>query len=196
MITVDAGTGESLRPQGHDFDDLFPRLYEELCRLAHHQRRAWNGNDTLNTQALVHEAYLKLAPRSDRPWTSEEHFLAVAGRAIRHVLVNYARDRSAKKRGGGWQRVRLESSELFAASQEVDLEWADRVLELEAALVRLSGLSERQCRIVECRFYAGMSLQQTADALGVSVPTVTRGWAMAKAWLHREMVEDRGSRGS
>jgi RNA polymerase sigma factor (TIGR02999 family) len=202
MITIDDSSGDVVRPDvagpggpdrregatgGHGLDELFPRLYDELCRLAHYHRRTWNGNDTLNTQALVHEAYLKLAPRSDGAWASEAHFLAVAGRAIRHILVNYARDRAAIKRGGAWQRVALDPSKPVAASQEADLEWGDRVLELEEALVMLAARSERQCRIVECRFFAGMTLQQTADALGVSVPTVSRGWAMAKAWLHCEM---------
>jgi RNA polymerase sigma factor (TIGR02999 family) len=120
-------------------------------------------------------------------WESEAHFLAAAARAIRHVLINYARDRRAQKRGGDWQRVSLDEHQLEGVGGPVGPWWEDRVLALDEALQRLASRSERQSRIVECRFFGGMTVQQTAHALGVSVPTVTRGWTMARAWLHREL---------
>jgi RNA polymerase sigma factor (TIGR02999 family) len=168
-------------------DELFPLVYDELRELAHRQRATWRGDDTLNTTALVHEAYLKLVDQRRATWESEAHFLAAAARAIRHVLINYARDRRARKRGGGWQRVSLDEERLEGAGEAAGPSWEDQVLALDEALQRLAGRSERQSRIVECRFFGGMTVQQTAHALGVSVPTVTRGWTMARAWLHREL---------
>jgi len=169
------------------FDELFPLVYQELRELAHWQRSAWKGQDTLNTTALVHEAYLKLVDQRRATWDTEAHFLAAAAKAIRHILINYARDRRAQKRGGGWQRVSLSEPALDSGSASAGLPWEDRVVALDDALQRLAGLSERQCRIVECRFFGGMTVQQTALALELSTATVTRGWAMARAWLHREL---------
>ena len=168
-------------------DELFPLVYRELHALAHRQRRRWRGQHTLNTTALVHEAYLKLVDQRRASWESESHFLAAAARAVRHILINYARDRRAKKRGGEWTRVRISRQQLEAGVQTVGPGWEDHVLALDDALERLAEHSERQSRIVECRFFAGMTVKQTAAALGVSVPTVTRGWTVARAWLHREL---------
>jgi RNA polymerase sigma factor (TIGR02999 family) len=168
------------------FDELIPLIYDELRELAHRQRRGWRGNDTLNTTALVHEAYLKLVGR-DASWDSEPHFLAAAARAVRHILINYARDRRTQKRGGRWQRVSLSGAELPFEEGEDRRAWEDEVLALDEALERLAARSERQSRIVECRFYAGMTTDQTATALGLSTATVSRGWAVARAWLHREL---------
>jgi len=173
--------------------ELFPLVYEELHELAHRQRSAWTGQDTLNTTALVHEAYLKLVDQRRATWDTEAHFLAAAAQAIRHILINYARDRHAQKRGGGWQRVSL-SEEVEGGSESAAPSWEDRVVALDEALQRLAGLSERQCRIVECRFFGGMSVQQTALALGLSTATVTRGWTMARAWLRRELGDTRSPR--
>jgi RNA polymerase sigma factor (TIGR02999 family) len=162
-------------------EQLFPLVYEELHELAHRQRRAWQGNETLNTTALVHEAYLKLVDQRRASFETEAHFLAAASRAIRHVLINYARDRRARKRGGGWQRISLSGEEIGGAEEPA--QWEDRVVALDQALDHLAERSDRQARIVECRFFGGMTIEQTAEALGVSTPTVTRGWAMAQAWL-------------
>ena len=179
---------EDLRCGRRDaLDELFPLVYDELRELAHRQRAAWQGNETLNTTALVHEAYLKLVDQRRATWESEAHFLATAARAIRHVLINYARDRRARKRGGGWERLTLDENQLPDGTTPVDLDWEDRVLALDEALQRLATRSERQSRIVECRFFGGLTVEQTAHALGVSVPTVTRGWTVARAWLHREL---------
>ena len=116
--------------------------------------------------------------------------MAAAAQAIRHILINYARDRRTQKRGGGWQRVPLTEWEVGGSSNFDDSAWNGRVVALDAALERLAERNERQSRIVECRFYAGMTVEQTAVALGVSTATVTRGWAMARAWLHRELSAD------
>jgi RNA polymerase sigma factor (TIGR02999 family) len=172
--------------------ELFPLVYQELHELAHRQRQAWHGQDTLNTTALVHEAYLKLVDQRRATWESEAHFLAVAARAIRHILINYARDRRAQKRGGAWQRVPLSEQQLDGGVETVGPGWEEHVVALDGALERLAGRSERQSRIVECRFFGGMTVQQTAAALGTSTATVTRGWAMARAWLHRELRGELG----
>jgi RNA polymerase sigma factor (TIGR02999 family) len=156
--------------------ELFPLVYDE----------------TLNTTALVHEAYLKLVDRRNASWDSEAHFLAAAARAIRHILINHARDRRAQKRGGDWQRVSMDE-QAIAASAAADVPWEDRVLAVEDALQRLSARSERQGLIVECRFFGGMTVDQTAHALGLSRATVVRGWNMAQAWLRTTLGEARAS---
>lgn len=174
------------------FDELFPLVYRELLELARRQRRDWHGDHTMNTTALVHEAYLKLVRQQDATWESEAHFLAAAARAIRHLLINYARDRKAQKRGGGLQRVSWNELEVRGAADPDGPSWVDRVVALDQALKRLADRSERQRRIVECRFFAGMTVRQTATALGVSTATVSRGWALARTWLYRELSWDLG----
>lgn len=168
-------------------DQLFPLVYDELRELAHRQRRDWHGDETLDTTALVHEAYLKLVDQRRSTWDSEAHFLAAAARAIRHILINYARDRRAQKRGGGWHRISLGGEEIPAGT-DPGLAWEDRVVALDQALQQLAGASDRQSRIVECRFFGGMTVEQTATALGLSTASVTRGWAMAQAWLRSTLA--------
>ncbi len=180
LSEVRAGRREAL-------EQLFPMVYDELRELAHRNRRGWEGDLTLNTTALVHEAYLKLVDQRQASWETEAHFLATAAKAIRHILSNYARDRRAQKRGGGWQRVSLSGEEIDGGLGEPVGPWEDRVVALDDSLQRLTGLSERQGRIVECRFYAGMTVEQTALALGLSTATVTRGWTMAQAWLRQDL---------
>lgn len=177
-------------------DQLFALVYDELRALARSQRRKWPHRDTLNTTALVHEAYLKLAAHGNSTWKSKAHFLAAAAKAIRHILLNYARDQHAQKRGGGWHRASLDPVELpnddgsggAVASPEM-------LIALDDALRRLATLSERLSRVVECRFFGGMSIEQTAAALNLSTATVTRGWATAQAWLYRELGPDQLPRG-
>lgn len=169
------------------FDDLFPLIYEVLLDLARRQRKTWPENHTLNTTALVHEAYLKLAGQGQPTWETESHFLAAAARAMRHILIDYARGRLAHRRGGGWRRVSLNDERLDALVESAGSSWEDRVLALHEALQRLAARSERQSRIVECRFFGGMTIQQTSAALGLSTATVTRGWYMARVWLFREL---------
>ena len=177
---------------GDALDEVFPLVYQELRELAHRQRRAWQGNHTLNTSALVHEVYLKLVDQRHASWESEAHFLAVAARAIRHILINYARDRHARKRGRDWRRVTLDGQEVAADADATGPDWEDQVLALNLALERLALSSVRQSQIVECRFFGGMTVEQTAVALDISTATVMRGWAMARAWLHRELRTEPG----
>jgi RNA polymerase sigma factor (TIGR02999 family) len=169
-------------------DALFPLVYEELGRLAHQQRRRWDGDFTLTTTALVHEAYLKLAGQRQLPTESRAHFLAIAAKAMRHILCNYARDRRRQKRGGGQPHVALEAA-ATADGTALDLppDQADRLAGLDEALRRVEGIAERQCRVVECRFFGGMSVEETAAALGMSPRNVKRDWSFARAWLLREM---------
>ena len=168
------------------YDELFPLVYEELRALAHRQRRKWRGNETLNTTALVHEAYLKLVAQPAANWETKAHFLAAASRAVRHILLNYARDQQAQKRGGGFRRESV-SEDLFANPESDQPKSPETIMVLDDALTRLAKRSERQSRIVECRFFGGMTIKQTAAALGISAATVERGWVMAQAWLYREL---------
>lgn len=169
------------------YDELFPIVYAELRALAHRQRVKWRGNETLNTTALVHEAYLKLADHRTADWETEAHFLAAAGRAVRHILINYARDQQAQKRGGEFRRESLSDVEMLADTANDVAGTPETIIELDTALTRLYARSERLGRIVECRFYGGMTISQTAVALGISTATVERGWSLAQAWLYKEL---------
>jgi RNA polymerase sigma factor (TIGR02999 family) len=168
-------------------DELFSRVYGELHALARRQRRRWHGNHTLNTTALVHEAYVKLVGREQISVESRAHFLALAARAMRQILCNYARDQRARKRGGGIERVTLDDlpeAGRWAASPE---DPSDALLALDEALRRLETVDPRQSTVVECRFFGGLTVEETAAAMRVSPRTVKRAWAVAQAWLHREM---------
>lgn len=169
-------------------DELFPLVYEELRELARGQRRR-AGGETLNTTALVHEAYLKLVAQRDPEWRDRAHFRAVAATAMRHILINYARAARAAKRGGRRPHLSLERAEAWLASsgEQALADVPELLVVLDEALERLESHSQRQVRIVECRFFAGMTVPETAEALGLSTATVKRGWSMARAWLHREM---------
>lgn len=165
-------------------DRLVPILYDELRRMAHGRMRGERAGHTLDTTALVHEAYLELAGLDRMEWRSRAHFLAVAAIAMRRVLVDYAVRRNARKRDGGRQAVPLDDvADVILVSDER----ADELLALEDAMRRLAAVSERQCRVVECRYFAGMSIEESAEALGISPATVKREWTVARAWLHREL---------
>ncbi len=168
-------------------DALFPLVYEELTALAHRQRQRWHGDMTLNTTAVVHEAYLKLADQKRLPAESRSHFFAVAAKAMRHILGNHARDRSRQKRGGGAPHVSLEPVHEAAAHIELSDGQTDKLAALDDALQRLERIAARQAQIVECRFFGGMSVEDTASALGISPRTVKRDWSFAQAWLRRDM---------
>jgi len=174
----------------HAVDRLFGAVYDRLHALAGAQRGRWDGDFTLNTTALVHEAYVKMVNQSEPDWRDRAHFLSAAARAMRHVLVNYAERRNAAKRGGGTERVPLAAGENEAGFNPVPPETAEEVLSLHEALERLEDLNRRQSRVVECRFFAGMRLEETAEVLGVSVATVKRDWGHASAWLRLEMQRD------
>jgi RNA polymerase sigma factor (TIGR02999 family) len=178
-----------LREGDHQaFDQLLPLVYHELHWLAEQQRRRWIGDHSLNTTALVHEAYLRLAGQSAPAWQNQPHFLAVAAKAMRQILLDYAKRTHAAKRGGGFERVPLHEIEAaLTGSHDPSEAGAEALFALDAALHRLDDHDPRLSRIVECRFFGGMAIQETAEALGVSPATVKRGWAMAQAWLYREL---------
>jgi len=167
-------------------DALLPLVYEELRAIAHRHLAARNGDRaggaTLATTALVHEAYLKLAAGAPRTWGDRPHFLAVAAVAMRHILVDRARERVALKRGGARVRVTLEEDALAADAQPQAL------LEIDDALERLAALSPRLARVVELRFYGGMSEEEIAAALDVTARTVQRDWAKARMLLRRALA--------
>lgn len=163
------------------YDQLIPLVYDRLRQLARRQRRSVRRDESLNTTALVHETYLKLAGASALEWPDRGHFLALASQVMRNLLVDRARARAAAKRGGG--RAPLELDESLSISEE-DLE---TVAEVDEALARLEEHSPRQCRILECRYFGGLSLQETASALGISLATVKRELRLARAWLALEL---------
>ncbi len=171
------------------FDQLFPLVYNELHRLAERQRRRWQGDETLDTTALVHEAYLRLAGQSSPGWRDEPHFFAVSSRAMRQILLDYAKAKRRAKRGGDRRQVPLHEIEAALKTEGGASDAGFEALAaLDDALHRLEAEHPRQSRIVDCRFFGGMAIAETAEALGISPATVKRGWAMAQAWLYRELA--------
>ena len=169
---------------GRADDALFDQVYKELRKIAKSHRRSWQGNHTLNTTALINEAYIKLADQDDPDYRSRTHFYATASKAMRHILINYAERRNAAKRGGGQDNLQIE--ELPLAGEDS----LDDLLELNALLERLEGDNPRGCRIAECRVFGGMTISETGEVLGISPATVKREWAVLSAWLYREMHSD------
>jgi RNA polymerase sigma factor (TIGR02999 family) len=163
-------------------DELTPLVYDQLRRLAAHALRRERPGHTLQSTALVHEAYLKLIDQHRVHWQDREHFFAVAAQIIRRILVNHARSRNAFKRGGGNAMVTLDESSTSIQSREVDL------VALDDALESLSKMDPQQGRIVELRFFGGLSIEAAARVLGISSSTVTRDWNLARAWLKRELT--------
>jgi RNA polymerase sigma factor (TIGR02999 family) len=175
LRTASAGDREAL-------DALLPLVYDELRRIAHIHLRTEREDHTLNTTGLVHEAYLKLVDQTQVEWRERTRFFAIASMAMRRILVDYARRHRTQKRGGGWTRVALTSGSLPVESR------AEMLIELDQALTRLAEVDERLCRVVEHRFFAGMTEAETAEALGVSARTVRSDWATAKGLLYQELT--------
>lgn len=165
-------------------DALTPRIYDELHALAHRQLRRERSNHTLNTTALVHEAYLKLVDQNRASLQNRVHFFAIASLAIRRILINYANKRSAQKRGGDLIRTTFDEGQIVREGKTEEL------LALDEALQRLEGMNERQSLVVTYRFFGGLTHQEIAEVLDVSVPTVRRDWRLARAWLSRQMRVD------
>lgn len=161
---------------------LIPLVYEELRRIGRRLMRGEGGEHILQTTALVHEAYLRLVRPQQNEWTNRSHFFAVAAKVMRQILVDHARARNADKR-----RVETISLEGVLAPA-IDLEEPERILAVDEALSRLSQLDPRQGRIVELRFFAGMTIEETAEALNISPRTVRREWQLARAWLYGELT--------
>ncbi|MDA1265318.1 MAG: ECF-type sigma factor [Planctomycetota bacterium] len=165
-------------------DELLPLVYRELRALAEVALRRERADHTLQPTALAHEAYLRLARSGDIQWNGRGHFLATAARVIRHVLVNHAIERKTRRRGDGAKRVPLDESLEGTHIEAVDL------LVLDTGLEDLAQVDERAARVVELRFFGGMTQQEIADSLGVSRRTVDNDWAFARAWLRRRVEQD------
>lgn len=166
--------------QDADLKDVFSAVYAQLRGLAHAQRRQWPGLETLSTTAVVHEAYLKLSQQEELAWHDRGHFLRIAARAMRFILVNYAERSRAAKRGGGNPHVPADEAQLIDPSR------AQELLALDEALTRLAQFKPRWAQVVECRAFAGLDVEETAEALDVSARTVKRDWRFAQAWLYNE----------
>jgi RNA polymerase sigma factor (TIGR02999 family) len=180
---VSAGRREAL-------DALVPLVYDELHALARRQRRRWQGDETLDTTALIHEAYLRLVDQTAPQWSSHPHFLAVASRAMRQVLIDYAKRRHTAKRGGARHQVSLGAvEEMLLTGPALGDPQSEALLAVEEALCRLERHDQLHARVVECRFYGGMSIEETAVALGSSPATIKRKWAFARAYLNRELTQ-------
>jgi RNA polymerase sigma factor (TIGR02999 family) len=162
-------------------DRLFPLVYDELRRMAHRALLRERASHTLNTTALVHEAYLRLVDQHRANWNDRVHFLAIAATAMRRILVDYARRQKRLKRGGEQRPVDLDDAMLVADQR------ADTLLALDEALSGLGALNERLARVVECRFFAGLTTEETAAALQVTTRTVERDWQKARAWLYIQL---------
>jgi RNA polymerase sigma factor (TIGR02999 family) len=162
-------------------EQLMPLVYGELRRMARRYMRQQPSSHTLQATALIHEAYLRLAGQEDKRWENRAHFFGVAAQAMRHILVDYARARNTGKRGGETLTVSLEEGAIVSKERAAEL------VALDDALAELARLSPRQARVVELRHFGGLSVEETAEVLKVSVDTVTRDWRQAKAWLHREL---------
>lgn len=160
--------------------ELMPAVYEELRRMARRQVRRGAGN-TLDTTALVHEAFLKLAGAKPPEWSDRCHFMAVAATAMRQIVVDYARSRQAQKRGSGQKALTLDENRIAVSDQ------AETLLAIDQALDRLSQLDSRLSRVVECRFFGGMTEKEVAASLAIDERTVRRDWVKARAWLHKEL---------
>mgnify|MGYP006291139115 CR=1 FL=1 len=165
------------------FDQLLPLVYDDLRRIAQRQLQRERAGHTLSPTALVHESYLNLVDRTQCSWNDRAHFFAVAARAMRHVLIDYARKRNAQKRGGNRHRVTLDDRMVAVDDQAADL------LALNDALDELADRDPRMVHVVECRFFGGMTLEETAEAVDVSVRTIQRDWTRAKAYLHQMLSE-------
>ncbi|MGD1841251.1 MAG: ECF-type sigma factor [Thermonemataceae bacterium] len=165
------------------YDRVFPLIYQEIRQVAHYQRFQWKGEHTMNTTALVHEVYIKLADGKLQA-QNKKHFLAIIGRAIRQILINYAKKQQAAKRGGNNFAVDIDD---FPEILIEDPKLAEELVTLNHALEKLERKDHKLGKIVECRFFAGMTLEETADVLDLSVATIKRHWNLAKAWLHREV---------
>lgn len=168
-------------------DALMPLIYNEMERVARRQLRGERIGHTLDTSALVHEAYAKLIGQEQVTWQNRAHFLSLAAVAMRRILINYANRRMAEKRGGGQILATFEETHMVRETRAEDL------VALDEALKRLAALNERQSKGVELRFFGGLTQQEIAEVLDVSVPTVRRDWRLARAWLSRELKRDLGN---
>ena len=168
------------------YDKLVPLVYDELHRLAHQYMRRERSDHTLQTTALVDEAYLKLIDQTNVRWQNRTHFFAIAAELMRRILVDYARKHARAKRGGGVQMVSIDEAAVFSPERSPDL------VALDEALTELATIDPRKARVVELRFFGGLDVNETAEALDVHANTVIKDWSLAKAWLHSRVVGNDG----
>jgi RNA polymerase sigma factor (TIGR02999 family) len=161
--------------------ELTPLIYEELRRVAHHQMLGQRADHTLQTTALVNEAYLRLTSQTNPSWQSRAHFFAVAARAMRQILVNYAKSNQAQKRGGGALKVQLDEAAIVSPAESKE------IVDLHEALERLATLDSRKAQVVELKYFGGLNYDEMAEVLKISRVTVRRDWEFARAWLHSEL---------
>ena len=174
LVRLTDGDGEVL-------DELLPLVYAELRRLASSYLRRERQDHTLQPTALVHEAYLRMIDQTQAHWQNRAHFFGVAAQMMRRILIDHARAQQADKRGGEFQKLSLDENIDVSGAR------ADELVALDEALERLAELDAQKSRIVELRFFGGLSVEETAEVLGVSAPTVKRQWRMAKAWLYGQV---------
>ena len=179
QLLVDWGNGDKAA-----LDRLTPLVHEELHRLAHRHMRLERPNHTLQTTALVNEAYVRLVDQRNLHWKNRAHFFSIASRLMRRILVDRARAHHGPKRGGGALQVSLDDAAIVSSERAAEL------VALDEALTRLAEMDERKSKVVELRFFGGMSVEETAEALGVSPITIKRDWSTAKAWLYREIANE------
>ena len=174
LVSYGRGDKESL-------DKLMPVVYDELRRQAARYLRREQPGHTLQTTALIHEAYVRLVDQRNVQWQNRAHFFGIAAQMMRRILVDHARTKKRAKRGGSDIKVSLDDATVAVKGQDLD------VVAVDEALTRLAKIDEQQSRVVELRFFSGLTVEETAEVMGISPATVKRDWSMAKAWLHREL---------
>jgi RNA polymerase sigma factor (TIGR02999 family) len=168
-----------------ELDKMMPAIYDELRRQAARYLRQERPGHTLQTTALIHEAYVRLVDQRNVQWQNRAHFFGIAAQMMRRILVDHARTKKRAKRGGSDIKVSLDDNAVAVKGQDLD------VVAVDEALSRLAKIDEQQSRVVELRFFSGLTVEETAEVMGISPATVKRDWSMAKAWLHRELSGDR-----
>lgn len=179
MLLIDLSDGKR-----EALDKLIPLVYRELRQMAARYLRREAASHTLQTTALVHEAYLKLVDQKKVRWQNRSHFFAIAAQAMRRILIDHARSRLSDKRGGSDQKIALDEGAI-----DISEERASSLIALDEALERLAEIDPQKSRIVELRFFGGLSIEETAQSLGIGTATVIRQWRMAKAWLYKEVAD-------
>ncbi len=164
------------------FEQLMPLVYDELRIMAKRFMSGQNRDHTLQTTGLIHEAYLKLAENKDKEWSSRSHFFGVASQAMRHILVDYARSKQSKKRGGGAFQITLDENAVISRDN------SDEIIALNEALENLAKMDERKVRVVEMKFFGGLTMEEISEVLRISPETVKRDWKFARTWLLRELA--------
>ncbi len=177
LLLVDWSKGDEFA-----LEQLMPLVYEELRRMAHSYMRRQPSGHTFQTTELIHEAYLKIAKGEEQKWENRAHFFGVAAKAMRHILVDYARSKQRQKRGGWQERV------TFAEDMPISNDSSEKIIALDDALKQLAVLDARKSRVVEMKFFGGLNVEEIAEVLKITPKTVTRDWQFARMWLARELA--------